>query len=401
MKRDEKRAEKNQSCWRVTIPSDFSETGKRRNIYFPSREEATRYANNLKRRRQAFGSSVAHITAAMAEEWEECVKLLLPYGLDLFEVVKAYSGMIEELGGDSQEVQSCFRLGLNLKRQAERSVTWKEAVKELFVLREEVQKRKPHTIAQIKHITNRVERLRPDFVEKMLCYITGDDCREMIAECFTTPKQRDNARRVLSGIFTYGIKRDWCKDNPMKKLDPIVQQEKEIRALTPRQVRALFEAAPEDCIPALALMTFAGIRPEEVTRLTWEDVDFSERVVSVRGISSKTGGTRHVTMPLNLVSWLLQHRPQKAELICPANWRRKWTWLRKKAGWDTRNNPWPADSLRHTYASYHAKKFRDFPMLQMEMGHRSAQLLRQRYTNLSGVTESAAKEFWSITPRNE
>ena len=74
----------------------------------------------------------------------------------------------------------------------------------------------------------------------------------------------------------------------------------------------------------------------------------------------------------------------------------RWRLLRKKAGWGLHNRfgEWSADALRHTYASYHAKWFRDFSLLQLEMGHRSSSLLRERYLNMEGVSRDRARLFW-------
>lgn len=56
---------------------------------------------------------------------------------------------------------------------------------------------------------------------------------------------------------------------------------------------------------------------------------------------------------------------------------------------------------RHTFASYHAKTYADFGKLQMEMGHRSAELLRNRYTNMAWLTKEMAKRFWVVMPKGE
>lgn len=59
---------------------------------------------------------------------------------------------------------------------------------------------------------------------------------------------------------------------------------------------------------------------------------------------------------------------------------------------------WVPDCLRHTYASYHAKHFKDYNLLQMEMGHRSSSLLRTRYLNMKGISPQTATRFWALTP---
>ena len=74
---------------------------------------------------------------------------------------------------------------------------------------------------------------------------------------------------------------------------------------------------------------------------------------------------------------------QKAdhERICPPNWRRHWTALHRAAGFPH----WQPDVLRHTFATHHLATFRSYPELQLEMGHRSADLLRTRYVAMEGL----------------
>ena len=55
---------------------------------------------------------------------------------------------------------------------------------------------------------------------------------------------------------------------------------------------------------------------------------------------------------------------------------------------------WVQDVLRHTYASYHAKLFRDLPRLQVNMGHRDISLLSSRYVNMSEIAKADAEKFF-------
>ncbi|WP_300771607.1 tyrosine-type recombinase/integrase [uncultured Akkermansia sp.] len=80
--------------------------------------------------------------------------------------------------------------------------------------------------------------------------------------------------------------------------------------------------------------------------------------------------------------------------VCPRNWTAKWRELRRQAGWDGKEKKWPADMLRHTFASYFARHFKNLHVLQMEMGHASSDLLRTRYLNMEGITEMTAAVFW-------
>ena len=46
---------------------------------------------------------------------------------------------------------------------------------------------------------------------------------------------------------------------------------------------------------------------------------------------------------------------------------------------------WQPDVLRHTFATHHLATFRNYAELQLEMGHRSIELLRTRYIAIEGM----------------
>ena len=63
--------------------------------------------------------------------------------------------------------------------------------------------------------------------------------------------------------------------------------------------------------------------------------------------------------------------------MCPPCWAQHWSRLHRAAGFSR----WQPDVLRHTFASHHLAHFRSYAALQLEMGHRSAELLRTRYVS--------------------
>ena len=125
--------------------------------------------------------------------------------------------------------------------------------------------------------------------------------------------------------------------------------------------------------------------PQEVARLQMQDVQTERGCVVVPGRCSKTGGGRVV--PLRKSAALCDGR-----LRIPRNWEERWRRLRRAAGFAP--GQWVPDVCRHTFASYHAAWFKDLGALQLEMGHRSADLLRSRYLNLPRVEE--ALRFWGV-----
>ena len=152
-----------------------------------------------------------------------------------------------------------------------------------------------------------------------------------------------------------------------------------------------------NCLPAVGLLLFAGIRPREVRRLKWKDIDLEEGFITVRSQCSKTGGVRHVEIMPALKRILAKYKSDGKSAICPPDWNRKWKNIREESGF---KGTWVQDVLRHTYASYFAKRYRDLPRLQLNMGHRDLSLLRSRYVNMAGIKKSDAKAFFESMGRN-
>lgn len=74
------------------------------------------------------------------------------------------------------------------------------------------------------------------------------------------------------------------------------------------------------------------------------------------------------------------------------NWQNKWKQIRNAAGFA---GQWIQDVLRHTYATYHVKHYKNMPLLQLNMGHRDQSLLRARYVNMQGISAAEAKAFFT------
>lgn len=97
-------------------------------------------------------------------------------------------------------------------------------------------------------------------------------------------------------------------------------------------------------------------------------------------------------IPPVLNGLLMAHsRELKEGKICPTNWQRRWRKIRDNSGF---RGSWVCDVLRHTYASFHAKRYADLPRLQLNMGHRDLSLLRSRYVNMHDISRADAKRFF-------
>ncbi len=284
-----------------------------------------------------------------------------------------------------------IQLGCQVREQERRSVSFSKAADEALASRSD---RRPRTQAEFRSIYRRFLRVSPALSGRNIRSITADECRALLESTFSTLRQRAKGRLILHGIFAHSLRQGWCGSNPVAALRAPALQEVEVQPLTPEELRRLLRTARErrhrPCMPALGLMLWAGVRPAEAERLLWEDIDWQERVISLRARHSKTGGARHITLHPVLAAWLQEAGSARCGNICPPNWTRRWKHLRRAAGLI----PWRQDVLRHTFASYHIKQWHDTTRLQLEMGHRSPALLQTRYLSMRGITASGAAQFW-------
>lgn len=319
---------------------------------------------------------------------------------------------------DAQFVLKVIEVGL-------RSIRVKEmALSDGFALYfKSKQHLRPDSIRDIRCIGNRLLRTKPEFGERNFSELSVSECEEWLNAAFHTdtqfkrsaneisPQAKDpkgetahkvsasqfnKARTMLHGLFEFALRREWCDKNPIKRIERKKVVEKEIQPLklteTKRLIKTAQRESPVYAIVA-ALLVYTGIRPREVRRLTWRDIDTEEKTITVRSQCSKTGGVRQVEIPPVLNRVLIAHsRELKEEKICPTDWQRRWRKIRDNSGFRGR---WVQDVLRHTYASFHAKNYADLPRLQLNMGHRDLSLLRSRYVNMHGISRTEAKSFFN------
>ena len=254
---------------------------------------------------------------------------------------------------------------------------------------------RPDSIRDIRCIGNRLLRIKPEFGGRNFSELSTSECEEWLNAAFHTDSQFNKARAMLHGLFEFALRREWCDKNPIKRIERKKVVEKEIQPLKLAETRRLIKTAQrESPVYAIvaALLVYTGIRPREVRRLTWRDIDTEEKTITVRSQCSKTGGVRQVEIPPVLNRLLITHKSENSSHICPIDWQRHWRKIRDNSGFRGR---WIQDILRHTYASFHAKNYADLPRLQLNMGHRDLSLLRSRYINMHGISRAEAKSFFN------
>ena len=345
----------------------------------------------------------------MKPKEQAAIGVLLSTGIDILEAALVAKSALEAGGVRASEATArralkrskrIIALGAEALRQQERTVTFEKAVEAALEARKE---RRTRTVYDFRYFTRRFMKRCKGLAARRVRSITPQECAGYIEQAFDTPRQRQKARLILSGVFGTAVRRGWCDANPVARVEAPRVVEKQVPILSPQEIEQITTTAEAyqggSCAAAVGMMLYAGIRPHEVARLSWEQVDLRERAIYILPRHSKTGGARRVTIHKPLQRILRAHKREDDEKICPANWLHHWRELRRAAGWNSPAHRWPQDALRHTFASYHLSHFRSYAELQLEIGHRDATLLRTRYVDQRGVRNT--QRFWGQSERSE
>jgi integrase len=160
-----------------------------------------------------------------------------------------------------------------------------------------------------------------------------------------------------------------------------------------------------DLVPALALMTFAGIRPDhedgEIVKLKWDHLILKDREkrVELPSTITKTGKRRTIKVRPALASWLQWHKDRTkgndeacTGLVCPIKGQKLRTKLREIFN-DSKVKR-IQDGLRHSFASYLAP-IDGLDKVEAELGHIGGREVLNRHYR-SDVRATVAKKFWAM-----
>ena len=157
----------------------------------------------------------------------------------------------------------------------------------------------------------------------------------------------------------------------------------------------------------MAIAAFAGIRSQEILRLTWEDIRFQHGDIVVAADKAKTASRRLVPILPALRAWLNHCNKDKKKtgpivtrFAQPQSWNRSvgWDIARYNAKAKAANLPQIPrihNGMRHSFASYRLAIKKDAAAVALEMGN-SPRKLFENYREL--VTPSQAKKWFNTVP---
>jgi integrase len=340
--------------------------GKRRRLFFSSKLAAEKKMALIKSERDQIGRHWSELS--VHERWTAAKILaeIKAHGLTLSQVWNAYQA------GDG------LRTGTVPK-------PLRDAIQEIIQAKEFANCR-PLYVTELNRYLTRFAKGR----ETMdVSTFRADHIEQWFAKRNDSPHTRATGISRLSAFFDFCWRKKWMAENPCLRLEKVHLEYGIPQILSAQDCEALLRAAEQhdrELLPRLVLMLFAGVRREEVSRLSWTNIDLTRGLLCIDAAASKVRYRRLVPLHPTCVAWL----KLGGDLPCVVNLRRRFDQIRLKAGITN----WPRDVLRHTAASHLVALHGTAKSADM-LGH-SESILHRHYRELVQPEETA--KFWSIRP---
>lgn len=374
------------TLYRLRIPARFNPDGKRKAVYYPTAAAAEKDARRL---RAMYKENTLGVLAVLTPEQikgaRAALDTLAAAGLhiglaDAAKLAVAHSNAVRH-GATVAELLERYETEAGAARG------WKQATRASW---------------------RKYARPMTDGLGTVQCAeLTAETLRAWMRAAFPTAPLFNGACRTLSGAFTWAVKQRMAAENPFALIDKLATAKRAVDILTPAEARALLAACRDmraepaaldctDCTPAVAVSMFAGVRPAELARLTWEDVKVEadgRMFLFVSDGKAKTSTARFIRVRSNLRAFLEAVPPAaRTGKLTPRNWSRKAKAIRAAAGLSGRQ-----DAPRHSFASYALAAGEPLHDVKADMGHTHASTVI--FTNYRAAASPAtAREYWSILP---
>lgn len=362
--------------WRLRIPARFSSTGKEVALYYTTKQDAERDAVAL-RAKHSGGSLLA-------------ADLLAP------DAVRDARTALAKLAaaGSHMSLTDAVTLALDHAAMLDRSLSVTDMFERYAA---DVSAARAWSTKYRATWRQYSTRFAATFGPRLCATITAQELREWYAATYPSATSYNSAMAVVAPCFAWAVKQELMDRSPFLLLErrKIVQRDA-VDVFTVDECRRLLDAAAAagpDTLRAFAILLFAGIRPNELTQLTWADIhpEGNGLYIHVRPSVAKTRSVRLVSVRQPLLANLTAAlRCNPSGKLIPTDWKRIAASVRKTAGLQFR-----PDAPRHSFASYLLASGATIQEVQSDMGHtKGSDMLFKHYR--AAVTPEQAAAFWAL-----
>ena len=209
-------------------------------------------------------------------------------------------------------------------------------------------------------------------------------------------KSRNHYRAVVRQFLQWAVRKDYLPATHRLNEADAMRAENANTAdtefYTPGEFAALLEHADATLRPMIAIGGLAGLRTEEMLRLTWQDVWRVPGHIEITLGKSKTRQRRLVEIGPALAAWLEPYRSFTGKLwtIHPNGFHIHMPALCKQVGIGRKEN-----GLRHAFCTYHFAAHQNENQTAQQAGNSPA-MIHAHYKGLA--TKADAEKWFNVKP---
>ena len=208
--------------------------------------------------------------------------------------------------GSKKELPNCQQLGLAVFGE---SLTLGDAIDQCIAAKRAANLRSRYTDS----LANYLHQYSKGREQTELSSVTTADVEKWMAN-YPCAATRQSWLNRLSSLFSWAVRRGHISANPTVRIERVRVDRCPPRILTTEEAEMLIKIVPSISLPYLILGLYAGIRPEEITRLDWKAIDLKTGTVAVDG---KTRRRRIVTLEPKALA-LLKGCPLQTGNVAPS-----------------------------------------------------------------------------------
>ena len=343
--------------------------GKRVRKFFGKRRAADSWLRQTLARMAKEGEGAVHMPEQLRVDAVACAERLKPFGKTLNDATEHYLAYLSSIS------RSCTVVALIEEFKTSKK---QDGASERY----------------LKDLRNRLENFAADHGAATVGELLPSQIDDWLRGLKVAAQTRNNFRTVLRTLFEFAVARGYAQENVVAKLAKAKVVRGAPAIFTPAQMQHVLEKAPRDFVAYLAIGAFAGLRSAEIERLDWSEIDLAGKLIHIKAEKSKSAQRRLVTIPDNLAAWLAPHVRKAGPVADPERVR-----VARDQTCEAAKIKWPANVLRHSFASYHLAHHSNAAATAAELGHTSPAMLYKHYREL--VRPDVAAQWWQVMPPAE
>lgn len=368
-----------------------------KNRFFESEESRTAFIKDFEKTRLRQDPDLPEIALSQLIRWQQAMQIA-PQA-DPLEVFR-------------------FWASVQLEKQTNDDRSLRDAAGDYI----ESMERSGRNTSYIGHVRRALADMEGALGNELVREFSAEDLRVYLFNLPYKPVTLRNRRNYLFGAFAWWEKQGWVNTNPMKRVETPQVQEKEPGILTVGETRRLFRTNekidPEIC-GLLALGAFAGMRSSAISRIDYEEIDFSQRGILTPAEKTKKKRRQWIEdLPDNLWAWL-KRTPQQAFEMTHRQMLHRRSMALKRAGLlieaddlgrenakrerqglellDMKPKSPPKNALRHSFVTYHVALHRNPGKTALIISHRDQDCLYRHYLGIA--KQKDGDKYFKIFPR--